>query len=82
MTFLGNSRLLILWERIEKSMIENGNTKWLELQLGLDQKFAIKVNWVLLRNKKKKKIRNGNRKTFSFAFNAWVSPETKLVPSF
>lgn len=55
MTFLGNSRLLILWERIEKSMIENGNTKWLELQLGLDQKFAIKVNWVLLRNKKNKK---------------------------
>lgn len=52
MTFLGNSRLLILWERIEKSMIENENTKWLELQLGLDQKFAIKVNWVLLRNKK------------------------------
>lgn len=55
MTFLGNSRLLILWERIEKSMIENENTKWLELQLGLDQKFAIKVNWVLLRNKKNKK---------------------------
>lgn len=55
MTFLGNSRLLILWERIEKSMIENGNTKWLELRLGLDQKFAIKVNWVLLRNKKNKK---------------------------
>lgn len=52
MTFLGNSRLLILWERIEKSMIENGNTKWLELRLGLDQKCAIKVNWVLLRNKK------------------------------
>lgn len=33
-------------------MIENGNTKWLELRLGLDQKCAIKVNWVLLRNKK------------------------------
>lgn len=38
-------------------MIENQNTKWLGLRLGLDQKFAIKVNWVLLRNLKKIQIK-------------------------